>query len=193
MSHLYYHKGVMDNYNDLSDGELVELVRSKDQELYRELVLRYQNSLLRYANHLVKDEAPAADVVQEAFIKAFLNLKGFNTEKKFSSWIYRIVHNEAINYLKRSKKVIPFAGREWLADKVKSGTNLENDFLKEEKGENIRRGLEKLPLKYSEPLILFYFEEKSYDEIGDILKMPVGTVGTRISRGKNLLREVLQE
>ncbi len=183
----------MDDYDRLSDGEVVELVRSCDQELYRELVRRYQEKLLRYANYLVRDEEPAADVVQEAFIKAFVNLQSFNVRKKFSSWIYRIVHNEAVNYLKRSKKVIPFAGRGWLADKVKSSTDLENDFLKNQEREQVQQALEKLPLKYREPLILFYFEEKSYDEISDILRMPVGTVGTRISRGKKLLREVLEK
>lgn len=181
----------MNDYAELSDEQLVELVRSQDQELYRELVQRYQNKLLRYANYLVRNEEMAADVVQEALIKAFVNLQSFNTKKKFSSWLYRIVHNEAVNYLKKSKKVTPFAGREWLADNIAGDTDLENDFLKREKEEDVRRSLEKLPLKYREPLILFYFEEKSYEEISDILRMPVGTVGTRISRGKALLREVL--
>lgn len=182
----------MNDFENLSDEEMVELVRSKDQELYRELVRRFQNKLLRYANYLVRDGEPAADVVQEAFIKAFVNLQSFNTQKKFSSWIYRIVHNEAINYLKKSKKVTPFTGREWLPDKIKSSTDLENDFLKEEEKETVRFGLEKLPLKYREPLALFYFEEKSYEEISDILRLPVGTVGTRISRGKGLLRGLLK-
>lgn len=183
----------MNGYDELSDEKLVELVRSKDQELYRELVRRYQDKLLRYTNYLVHDAEPAADVVQEVFIKAFVNLQSFNTRKKFSSWLYRIVHNEAVNHLKKSKKITPFAGREWLADNVAGNTDLENDFLQKEKEENIRRGLEKLPLKYREPLVLFYFEEKSYEEIGDILRMPVGTVGTRINRGKILLRGLLEK
>ncbi len=183
----------MDDFENLPDEEVVELVRSKDQELYRELVKRYQNKLLRYATYIVHDENQAADVVQEAFIKAFVNLRGFNTHKKFSSWIYRIVHNEAINQLKRSKKVTPFADREWLVDKIKSDTNLEEEFLQKEKKEIIEQAVEELPLKYREPLALFYFEEKSYDEISDILRMPVGTVGTRISRGKVFLRRLLEK
>ena len=183
----------MKDLKNLSDEEVVELVRSSDQELYRQLVRRYQNKLLRYANYLVRDEESAADVVQEAFIKAFINLKGFNTKKKFSSWIYRIVHNEAVNYLKRSKKVMPFAGRGWLAEGARSRTDLENEFLRKEKEETIRRGLASLPLKYREPLALFYFEEKSYEEISDILRMPIGTVGTRINRGKRMLRNLFEE
>ena len=182
----------MDDLDRLSDEEMVELVRSKDQELYRELVRRFQDKLLRYATYIVRDESQAADVVQEAFIKAFVNLKGFNTKKKFSSWIYRIVHNEAINQLKRSKKITPLSSHRWLEGKIKSETNLENDFLRKEEEEHTRRSLEKLPLEYREPLALFYFEEKSYEEIRDILRMPVGTVGTRISRGKKLLRGILK-
>jgi len=170
----------MNDFDRLSDEELVELVRSKDQELYRELVRRYQDKLLRYANYLLYDEEPAADVVQEAFIKAFVNLKGFNTKKKFSSWIYRIVHNEAINALK------------WLERTLPSEDDLENDFLRKEEEEHTRRSLEKLPLEYREPLALFYFEERSYDEMSDILRVPIGTVGTRISRGKKLLRGILK-
>jgi len=183
----------MKDFENLSDEEVAELVRSKDQELYRELVRRFQDKLLRYATYIVHDENQAADVVQEAFIKAFVNLKGFNTNKKFSSWIYRIVHNEAINQLKRSKKITPLSSHRWLEGKIKSDTNLESDFLRKEKEENIRRSLEKLPLKYSEPLALFYFEEKPYDEISDILRVPMGTVGTRISRGKKLLRGLLEK
>jgi len=182
----------MKGLKNLSDEELVGLVRSKDQELYRELVGRYQSKLLRYANYLVHDEAPAADVVQEAFIKAFINLKGFNTKKKFSSWIYRIVHNEAINYLKRSQKITPLSRHQWLERKIKSETDLEKDFLKNQERKRVQKALEKLSINYREPLALFYFEEKSYEEISDILKMPMGTVGTRISRGKKLLGGILE-
>ena len=72
----------MKNVESLSDGEVVELVRSQNQELYVELVRRYQKKLLRYASSLIKDDHQAADIVQEAFIKAFINLKGFNIKKK---------------------------------------------------------------------------------------------------------------
>ena len=75
----------------------MDAVRTKDQELYGEVVRRYQDKLLRYADYLMQNESRAADVTQNAFIKAFINLNSFDTGKKFSSWIYRITHNEAIN------------------------------------------------------------------------------------------------
>ena len=87
-----------------TDEELVEIVRSEDKELYSELVYRYEDKLVRYANYLIGDEHKAADAVQEAFIKAFINIKSFDLKKKFSSWIYRIVHNESINLVKKDKK-----------------------------------------------------------------------------------------
>ena len=85
----------------LTDEEIVEKVQSEDQEFYNYLMERYQSRLLRYANNLVKDEHRAKDIVQEAFTRAFINLNGFNPRKKFSSWIYRIVHTEALNILKK--------------------------------------------------------------------------------------------
>ena len=94
----------MQDINKLSDEELVELVRTKDQELYAHIVNRYQNQLLRYSTYLIGDSDKAQDAVQTTFIKAFQNLQSFNTNKKFSSWIYRICHNESINLAKKYQK-----------------------------------------------------------------------------------------
>lgn len=90
----------------LPDEIIVEQVRSIDQERYVLLVERYQHKLIRYAESLLHDEHRATDVVQESFIKAFINLQGFDTQKKFSSWIYRIVHNEAMNSIKKYQKEV---------------------------------------------------------------------------------------
>jgi RNA polymerase sigma-70 factor (ECF subfamily) len=174
----------------LSDEALVDLVRSHDQELYEELVKRYQDKLLRYASYLTRDEDKAADIVQVALIKAFINLKGFNTKKKFSSWIYRIVHNEAINYLKKYRKEISLEKNGWLEEIASSENSLEEDFNRKEISQMLSLCLKEVPLSYRESLTLFYLEGKTYEEISDILRIPVGTVGTRISRGKKLIRAV---
>lgn len=175
---------------ELSDEELVEYVRSKDQEHYREIVARYQERLLRYANCLINDAEMAQDVVQQAFIKAFINLHGFNAGKKFSSWIYRIVHNEAINCLKQKKKEVPLddAIRENVMDS--SANDFEEILEKKEMKKLLADFLKELSIKYRAPLTLLYFENKSYEEISDILRIPVSTVGTRINRGKKQLKEL---
>lgn len=178
----------MRDLKKLTDEQLIAYVRGKDQEAYLEVMLRYQNKLLRYANLLTSDEMKSADVVQNAFIKAFINLNGFNIKKKFSSWLYRIVHNEAINEMAKHKKEVPFPENfDFLDEK-----NMEKDFLQKETKARVEKCLSKMPLLYAEPLALFFLEEKSYEEISDILHLPTGTVGTRIKRAKILMKKICQ-
>jgi len=177
----------MKNIQNLSDEEIASLVCDKNKELYKEIVLRYQIKLTRYAERIINERHLAEDVVQEAFIKAYINLNSFNTKKKFSSWIYRIVHNEAINALKKKKKEISLDENEWLKRSIKDRVDIEEEFSKKEIVNIIKKYINKLPIKYKSPLILYFFEENTYEEISDVLRMPIGTVGTRINRGKKLV------
>ncbi|HSV95265.1 MAG TPA: sigma-70 family RNA polymerase sigma factor [Spirochaetia bacterium] len=179
----------MDTLTNLTDEKVVELVRKDNKEYYAELMERYQIKLLRYAGNILRDEHNAADVVQNAFIKAYVNLNGFNVNKKFSSWIYRIVHNEAMNEVLKNRKQIPI-GEDVEFD---SGVDIEEDFIKKEMMENTHSCLNKMPGIYREPLVLYYLEEKNYTEISDILRLPVGTVGTRINRAKILMKSICQK
>ena len=170
-------------------NEIIEKVRSKDQELYSIIIERYQNKLLRYAVNLIKNEDRAIDVVQDSFIKAFINLNDFDTKKKFSSWIYRIVHNEAINIAKKYQKEQPI-----LEDfDFQSDESVEDNFEQKEAIAKVKKCLGEIQLLYSEPLALFYIDEKSYEEISDILRIPIGTVATRISRAKILIKKICQK
>src|SRR3989339_1268230 len=172
----------------LSDEELVKKIQSSDQELYAIIIERYQNKLLRYANSLIKDEDKAIDAVQESFIKAFINLRSFDGDKKFSSWIYRIVHNEIINLVKKYQKEILLPEN---FDQA-SEEDIQKEFEQKETSEVVERCLREMPIIYSEPLALYYIDEKSYEEIGDILRLPMGTVATRISRAKKLMKNLCQ-
>lgn len=179
-----------DKLSQISDEALVALVIDKDQELFEEVMRRYQAKLLRYANYLINDSQIAADVVQEALIKAFVNLKGFDRKKKFSSWVYRIVHNEAINYLKKNKQLVSLEANEWLREKLGGRENIEEEFAREESGEMVRRCLKSLAVEYRSVLSLYYLEDKSYEEIAEVLKLPMGTVGIRLKRGKEKLKNI---
>jgi len=173
----------------LSDEELVVRIRTKEKEWFTDIVLRYQEKLLRYAIYLIHDEHKAKDVVQDAFIKAYINLNGFNIKKKFSSWMYRIVHNEAMNSIKKYHKEVPL-----LPDMdVQSEENIEHDFGNKESIEKAQSCLDDMPVLYSEPLALYYLDEKSYEEISDILRIPMGTVATRINRAKKLMKIICQK
>jgi RNA polymerase sigma-70 factor, ECF subfamily len=178
----------MFNLSNLSDEKVVKIIRTQDKEVYAELVRRYQEKLIRYANYLVNDNEKAADIVQDTFIKAFINLNSFNIKRKFSSWIYRITHNEAINLINKYKKEKP------LLENIDfdSGINIEEEYTQKEVRKMVKKCLEEIPLLYREPLSLYFLEDKTYGEISDILRIPIGTVGTRINRAKIIMKQKCQ-
>lgn len=174
---------------ELTDEELVDLVRSKDQESYIHLVHRYQDKLLRYANYLTQDPEMSQDIVQSTFIKAFKNLRGFNTKKKFSSWIYRICHNESINYLKKHTKEQKLETDHW--QNLPGNIDIEKELDRKQTRRLVRDNLLALPPKYRSVLTLYYLEDKKYEEIADIMRVSSGTVATWISRGKKELKKLI--
>ena len=174
---------------ELTDEEIVEKVRSNDRDLYAVIIDRYKNKLLRYAGNLVHDENKASHIVQDSFVKAYINLNGFNTKKKFSSWIYRIVHNESMNIIKKYQKEIPIPDD----FDFKSDEDITKEFEQKETIIHVEKCLNSIPLIYSEPLSLYYLDEKSYEEISDILRIPMGTVAIRISRAKKLMKYICQK
>lgn len=180
----------MTKITNLKDEEIAQIVRTSDQEAYVFLIKRYQKKLVRYATYLVGDENVAADAVQESFIKAYINLNSFDLKKKFSSWIYRIVHNETMNLIGKQKQA-----QHQLIDEafeIDSGINLEDDLIKKELIKHAQNCLKQMPIIYKEPLSLYFLEEKSYEEISDILRIPMGTVATRINRAKIIVKKICQ-
>jgi len=176
----------MRDIQKLSDEQIVEIIRTKDKELFSEIIKRYEEKLLRYASYLLNDSEKAKDSVQNSFIKAYVNLNSFNSKFKFSSWIYRITHNEAINYINKNKNEKPFFENL----EIESDENLEEEYSKNEIISMIKTCINQMPIMYKEPLTLYYLEDKSYLEISDILRIPVNTVGVRISRAKALMKKI---
>ncbi|MHB0977840.1 MAG: RNA polymerase sigma factor [Minisyncoccota bacterium] len=173
----------------LSDEEIVEKVCLNDRDLYSVIIERYKNKLLRYTTNLVHDEDKASHITQDSLVKAYINLKGFDTKKKFSSWIYRIAHNEAMNVVKKYEREIS------IPDDFDYGSeeNIVEDYEKRETGVFVEKCLNSMPIIYSEPLSLYYLDDKSYEEISEILRLPMGTVATRISRAKKLMKYICQK
>ncbi|OGC73819.1 hypothetical protein A2337_03395 [candidate division WWE3 bacterium RIFOXYB2_FULL_43_9] len=178
----------MEDFNIKTDEEIVEIVRADNKELYALLVKRYQTKLMRYAEYLIGDHEKASDAVQQSLIKAYVNLNGFDTKKKFSSWVYRIVHNEAMNLIDKHKKDVRI-NPDMDFD---SGVDLEDLYIKNELVSHARDCIKEMGLIYREPLSLYYLDDKSYEEISDILRLPMGTVATRINRAKNILKKICQ-
>jgi RNA polymerase sigma-70 factor (ECF subfamily) len=173
----------------LTDEALVAQIQQGSTQDFAEIIHRYDQALLRYAQYLVRDGDLAKDVVQESFIKAFVNLHSFSTSKKFSSWLYRIVHNQAMNLLKKERKYFTLPSD----FDAPSSTDLEESFIQAELQDHAQQCLSAMPVMYSEPLALFYLEHMKYEQISDILHIPANTVATRISRAKKLLKAICQE
>lgn len=177
---------------EVSDNELIRIIREKDTELYGEIIERYQGKLFAYLYRLIGEKEEAEDLLQDVFIKAFRNLHSYDANRKFSSWIYRIAHNEAVNHIKRKslKRFISLDNITSTKDKLESSSpedNAEASWIRKETGKEVDNAIKKLPLKYRQVLVLRYYSDKSYEEISEILGKPVNTVGTLIKRAKNKL------
>ena len=177
-----------------SDQEIVSLVLI-DKQAFSAVVERYQAPLRRYISRLgCTDPHDIRDVLQEVFIKCYTNLNDYDPTLKFSSWLYRIAHNETVG-LFRKKRVRPTpvvsADDLIIFEQLPDGQHFLEDLMKIQDGKEIRGALAVLQEKYREPLMLRFFEEKSYTEISDILEIPEGTVATYINRGKTELKGIL--
>jgi len=179
----------MENIETKTDEEIVEIVKNENKESYAHIIKRYQDKLIRYAEYLIGDQDKASDAVQDSFIKAYINLNGFDVKKKFSSWIYRIVHNEALNLIDKHKKTVKLDPD----IDFDSGLNIEDAYIKEELVAQAHSCLQEIDLIYREPLSLYYIENKSYEEMSDILRLPMGTVAVRINRAKAILKKLCQK
>lgn len=172
-----------------TDEELVGLSLG-DSDWFLCLAKRYEKKLLNYIKRVSKfRQEDAEDVLQEVFIKTYYNLNEFNQELKFSSWIYRIAHNETVSEIRKKVVRSSFPLQKEDIDKIQDAfdmTKVLDGFFDRKK---INEALYLLDEKYREVLVLRYLDDKDYQEISDILKKPVSTVGNLILRGKKLFKE----
>lgn len=188
----------MQNEIAKNDQELV-LAALFDKRAFSEIVQKYEMPIRRYVRRLgCADGNDIEDVMQEIFIKVFINLNGYDSDLKFSSWLYRIAHNETISFF-RKKNVRPDVLNLNAEDTETFFTQLADDknFIeladREDDVRIVRDVLLTIGQKYKEILMLRFLEEKSYTEISDILKIPEGTVATLINRGKKELKIALEK
>lgn len=177
----------------LTDEQIAARVQQGDNEAFGALVERYEQKLLRYARRFLFDRHDAEDMVQEVFLKAYTNIQSFDATRRFSPWIYRIAHNAFLNTIKkRQHEPIPFFDPDTLLPHPVSPQRTDDELTVRELREMLETSLGQLPPKYREPLVLFYFQDLSYQEIADVMEIPTSTVGVRINRGKAMLRAILK-
>jgi len=181
-------------YNSIeSDDTLIDMIKKGDCDAFNPLVERYKMSLYRLMYRMVYNRDDAEDLVEEAFIKAYKSISTFEIGKSFYAWISRIAVNNAINFLKKEKRstVQPLEWHEHsLADKKGDPVKMTKQKLLKER---IGAAMAKLPEEFRTILLLRVEENFSYAEIGRVLKIPKGTVMSRLARARQKLRKIFEE
>lgn len=186
------------DFSKLSDNEIVKLIAGRNKKIYHELVKRYQTKLFSYLYRLIGNKEEAEDLLQNVFVKVYNNIRSYDTKRKFSSWIYRIAHNEAVNFLKKRsrRKLISIEDIQASKDKLEIADTRKNpidSWISKELRKEMQEALERLPEKYKQVLMLRYYYDKSYEEMSKALGKPVNTVGTLLNRAKKKLMEVIEK
>jgi len=183
----------------LADAELVRKTLHS-RENFGFLMEKYEAKLLRYIMYFTGlSKECAEDVLQETFVKVFRKLNSFNQSLSFSSWIFRIAHNEAINYLKKNKNKLTISldaedeQNLSLINILASEENVVKKISGQETSAKVREALTHLRSDYREVLILRYLEQYDLNEISDILKKPLGTIGVLLSRAKISFKELAKK
>jgi len=182
-----------------TDLELVRRALSDQEELLH-LMERYESRLLRYVHRLTGlGQQCVEDVVQEVFIKIYRNLNNFDQALAFSSWAYRIAHNEAMNYIRSNngRKTLPIETDDEdslnLADILAGEVDLPDEAARAEQAQLVRSILYTLKPVYRDALILRYLEDQDYAAMSDILQKPMGTIATLLNRAKTQFKQLAQK
>jgi RNA polymerase sigma-70 factor, ECF subfamily len=184
------------------DNELIKDFLQGNEEAFEELVGHYEKKVFSLCFHYAGNQEDALDLAQETFIRIYRFLPQFRFDAAFSTWVYRLTVNTCLDFLRKQKQSRAFSldaplqtedgdlSRE-LADDLKYSPG--EELAKKELRAEIRTALFQLPAEQRMPIILKEFQEMSYEEIARVLKIPVGTVRSRISRGRLKLKTILLE
>lgn len=174
-----------------TDEEIAASVQQGDADAFGELITRYEEKLTRYGRRFLSNPQDIEDLVQDVMIKTYTNIQSFNTDMRFSPWIYRIAHNTFVNALKKQSRFgYNVFDVDTILPQLKASERADEFALSSELSAEMELYLNQLDPKYREPLVLFFYEELSYQEISDVLHIPVTTVGVRINRAKEKLRKL---
>jgi RNA polymerase sigma-70 factor (ECF subfamily) len=171
----------------LPDGRLVVLARAGSQPAFQEIVRRYERPVHNLVARIVRDPGLAEDVAQEAFLKAFRRLAWFDPSRRFSSWIFRIAHNAALDALRRRRGDVVLEGADKHASTLPQPDPVEQSAL----GQALDAALDQLRPELRAAIVLRYQEERSYEEIAEVMGIPEGTAKTFVHRARRLLADAL--
>ena len=193
----------MVDYDELSDKDVIEQAREGRESAFRELIDRYERPVFSVIYRMVRDRELAEDLAQDTFIKVLNALDKYDPSYKFSSWIFKIAHNTTVDHLRRKRpdtlslEGSPHARTQEQAEAtsftpVDTAEDPEHFTESQEIGAEIEQAIGQLRPVYREAILLWHVEGRPYDEIAEIMDLPLGTVKTYIHRGRNELRQMLE-
>lgn len=172
---------------------------SKDKEVFWEIIDEFEEKLLRYILRITDiDYEEAENLLQEVFIKVYKNIYDYDESYSFSSWIYRIAHNIVIDHHRKNEKRshnISLEDEDYdnLIKSITDNNNPHLDLTNKDLKICVQKAIRELPRDYREAIVLKFMEDRSYDEISDILKIPIWTVWTLINRAKIKLKDLFEK
>jgi RNA polymerase sigma-70 factor (ECF subfamily) len=174
------------------DTALIERFQGGDLLAFEQLVRKYQDKIYNLCRYMLRNEQDAQDATQDVFLKTYRNLPNFKPKASFYTWLYRIAINTCLDYKKTSHPK-RFAGGSLSEDHPSAEPSPERLYESKETVQIIQTALQKLSANLMAPIILKEIESLSYEEIAQVLHMPVGTVKSRISRAREQMRRLLRE
>lgn len=181
------------------DEELVRETLAGRQESYGELVERYQSRLVNYLYRIVRNSDEAHDLAQEVFVKVYQALDRFDPRFRFSTWIFRVAQNAAIDVVRRRRhRMVPLGRQDEGGEHDRPERELRADdpgaevaLLGRETAGQVQEAITRLPWEYRELILLRHYGELSYDEIAEAKRMPLGTVKNKLFRARQMLKALL--
>lgn len=181
------------------NSELIKLAIDGDEGAYKQLLNNYRGALFNLLYKMVRNKEETEDLVQEAFMKAFKALPSFNEEYAFSTWLYKIAINNCIDHMRKKRLKTysinkPVQSKDGEFDREFPDTSMSPDkhLLADERATLIETAIDELPENYRIAIVLRHSEEKSYEEIAQLLNIPLGTVKARIFRAREMLKKMLK-
>ena len=180
---------------ELDDQQLVAASKRGDQDAFAQLVQRYQRRIFNLVYRMLQQYEEASEITQETFLAAWQGLPSFRGEARFATWLYRIAYNCALKQLETRKRDRALQAALQAEQALESEDTFDRAGAQIDEHERqafVQEHLSHLPAKYRIVLILRHLQDKTYEEMAEILAMPVGTIKTHLFRARNLLKERLQ-
>ena len=174
-----------------ADREVVERVLGGEQDAFRHLVEAYQRKAFGLAVQILKDDSAARDAVQDAFVRCYRGLKSFQGNSTFATWFYRIVYTTCLNVLRTQRRMPVMEPLDEESEAVWIEPEVFDELDRGIIESVLREELDRMSPTYAAILDLFYVKDCTYAEIVRVTGMPLGTVKTRLNRGRTMLKEAL--